>query len=142
MQPFCTLGGNAEWRSHCGKKNGDTSKNLKWIYLLTQRSHFWEFIQRNPPKKLIQKNISSPMFIAALFTIAKIWKQPNVPSVDEWIIQLWDTYTMEYHLSVKKKKILPFVTVWMDLEKIMLSGISHSEKDHSIYHMISLVCEI
>ena len=73
------------------------------------------------PKTLIQKNISIPIFMAALFTIAKIWKQPECPSVDEWIKQLWDIYTMEFYLAVKKKKILPFATVWMDLENIMLS---------------------
>ena len=47
------------------------------------------------PETLIQKNISTPIFIAALFTITKIWKQPKCPSVDEWIKQLWDIYTME-----------------------------------------------
>ena len=51
------------------------------------------------------------MFTAVLFTITKIWKQPKCPSVDEWIKQLWDVYTVEYYLAVKKKKILPFVTV-------------------------------
>ena len=81
--------------------------------------------------------MGSPMFIAALFTIAKIWKQPKCPSVDEWIKQLWDIYTMEYYLVIKKKKILPFATVWMNLENIMLSEISQSEKDK--YHMISLI---
>ena len=59
------------------------------------------------PKMLIQKNISSSMFIAALFTIAKIWKQPKCPSLDEWIKQLWDIYRMEYYSVVKKKKNLP-----------------------------------
>ena len=58
------------------------------------------------------------MFIAVLFTIAKVWKQPKCPSVDEWIEQLWDIYTVEYYLAVKKKKILPFAAVWMDLEKL------------------------
>ena len=67
------------------------------------------------PKTLIRKNISTPMFVAVLFTITKIWKQSQCPSVDEWIKQLWDVYTMEYYLAVKKKKILPFVAVWMDL---------------------------
>ena len=52
------------------------------------------------PRTLIQKNISSPMFIAVLFTIAKIWKQSKCPSVDEWIKQLWDNYTMEYYSAV------------------------------------------
>ena len=47
------------------------------------------------------------MIIAVLFTIAKMWKQPKCPSVDEWIKQLWDTYTMEYYLTLKQKKILP-----------------------------------
>ena len=90
------------------------------------------------PKTLIQKNISTPIFIAALLTIAKIWKQPKCPSVDEWIKQLWHIFTLEYYLAVKKKKILPFATIWMDLENIMLSEISQSQKDK--YHMISLIC--
>ena len=51
------------------------------------------------------------MFTAALFTNSKIWKQPNCPSVDEWAEQLWDIYTMEYYSFIKKKQILPFVTV-------------------------------
>ena len=80
------------------------------------------------------------MCIAALFTITKVWKQPKCPSIQEWIEQVWDVYTMEFYLAVKKKKILPFVTAWMDLENIMLSEISQSEKDK--YHMISLICEI
>ena len=80
------------------------------------------------------------MFIAVLFTIVKVWNQPKCPSVDEWIKQLWDVYTMEYYSAVKKKKILPFATVWMDRENIMLSEISQSEKDK--YHMISLICRI
>ena len=54
------------------------------------------------PKMLIQKNIIIPMFIGALFTITKIWKQPKCPSVDEWIKQLQDIYTMEYYSAIKK----------------------------------------
>ena len=79
------------------------------------------------------------MFIAALFTVAKIGKQPKCPSVHEWIEQLWDICTMEFYLAIKIK-ILPFATVWMDLENIMLSEISQLEKDK--YHMISLTCGI
>ena len=80
------------------------------------------------------------MFIAALFTVTKIGKQSKCPSVDMWIKQLWDIYTMEHYLSIKKKKNLPFVTVWMDMENIMLSEISQSEKDKC--HIISLMCGI
>ena len=76
------------------------------------------------------------MFIAALITIAKIWNQHKCPSVDEWIKQLWDIYTMEYYSDIKKKKILSFAAAWMNLENIMLCEISQSEKYK--YHMISL----
>ena len=73
-------------------------------------------IHPKEPKMLIQKNISTPMFIAELFTTAKIWKQPKCPSLDEWIKQLWDIYTMEFYLAIKKKKFLLFVTAWMPEE--------------------------
>nr|KAF6387592.1 hypothetical protein mMyoMyo1_008070 [Myotis myotis] len=79
------------------------------------------------PKKLetpIRKDICTPMFIAAQFTIAKIWKQPKCPSADEWIKKLWYIYTIEYYTAVKNKEFLPFATAWMELESIMLSEIS------------------
>ena len=79
------------------------------------------------------------MFIVVSFTIAKIWKQPKCLSIDERTKQLRVIYKMEYHSAVKKK-ILPFETVWLVLENIMLSEISQSEKDK--YHMISLICGI
>ena len=79
------------------------------------------------------------MFIALLFTIAKIWKQYKCPSVDERI-KLWNIYTMEYHSAIKKKKILPFVTVRVDLQNIIFSEISQSEKDK--YQMTSLICGV
>ena len=69
------------------------------------------------------------MFFAALFTIANLWKQPECPPVDEWKKQLWDIHIMEHYSAIKKKEILPFATAWMDLENIMLSEISQSEKD-------------
>ena len=76
------------------------------------------------------------IIIAVLVTIAKIWKQPKCPSVDEWP---WYIYTMEHRTTVKMKKILPFVTAWMD-QIINLSEISQSEKDK--YHMILPICGI
>ena len=56
------------------------------------------------PKTLIQKNISTPMFIAALFTTMKMPKQPKYPSINEWIEHLWNIYTMEYYLDIKKEE--------------------------------------
>ena len=90
-----------------------------------------------PDKTVIQKHTSTPMFIAALFTIAKTWKQPRCPSTDEWI-NMW--YTVEYYSAIKKNKIMPFAATWMQLEIIILSEVSQTEKDK--YHMISLLCEI
>ena len=77
------------------------------------------------------------MFIAAIFTTAKMWKQPKCPSIDGWIKQLWDICTLEYYSAIKRKN-LPFALVWMELENITVSEVSQSEKDK--YHMISLVC--
>ena len=72
----------------------------------------------------IQKNLCTPMFTAAQFTIAKYWKQPKCPSVNEWIKNLWYIYTMEFYAAVRKKELPSFATAWMELESIMLSGIS------------------
>ena len=79
------------------------------------------------------------MFIAALSTIAKLWKEPKYPSTDEQIRKMWYISTMEYYSVMKKNEILPFATTWMELESLMLSKISQSEKDR---YMISLICGI
>ena len=80
------------------------------------------------------------MFIAALFKIAEKWKQPECPSVDEWIKKMWYIYTMEYYSAIRRKQILPFAPTWMELEGIMLSEISQVEKDK--YQMILLICGV
>ena len=67
------------------------------------------------------------MFIAALFTIAKTWKQPNCPLTDEWIKKMWYicvyiytyTHTVEYYSAIKNNEIMPFAATWMDLEIII-----------------------
>ena len=81
------------------------------------------------PKTPVQKNLCTPMFIAALFTIVKCCKQPKCPSVNEWIKKLLYIYTMEYYAAERRKELLPFATAWMELESIMLSEISQAVKD-------------
>ena len=73
-----------------------------------------------------------------LSTIAKLWKEPKYPSTDEWLKKLLFIYIMEYYLAMRKNEIWPFVATWMEVECVMLSEISHTEKDR--YHMVSLSC--
>ena len=74
------------------------------------------------------------MFIAALFTIAKTWKQPKCPLTDGWIKEMF-SYTVEYYLAIKKNKIMPFIAIQMQLEILILSEIIQTENDK--HHMIS-----
>ena len=85
-------------------------------------------------KTIIQKDTCAPMFIAALFTVAKTWKQPRCPSANEWI-NVWYIYTMEYYSAIKKDEIMPLVATWMDLEIIILSEISQTKTNTMWYHL-------
>ena len=78
------------------------------------------------------------MFIAALFTITKTWKQPKCPSTEEWIKKLWYIYTMEYYSAIKKNEIMTFAATWMDEEVIILSEVKEKDK----YYVISLIHRI
>ena len=75
------------------------------------------------------------MFTAALFTIAKTWKQPKCPLTEEWIKKKWyiyiyiHTHIYEYYSAIKKNEILSFAATWMDLEIIVLREVSQAEKD-------------
>ena len=68
-----------------------------------------------------------PIFIAALLTIARTWKQHKCPSTDEWIKKMWHIYTMEYYSGIKRNEIELFVVRWIDLETVIQSEVSHKE---------------
>jgi hypothetical protein len=77
------------------------------------------------------------MFTAALFTIV-LWKHPRCPTIDEWIKKMWNLYTMEFYAAIKKNEILAFVSKWMELENMILSEVSQTQKTKN--HMFSLIC--
>ena len=67
-----------------------------------------------PEKNIVWKDTCTPVFIAALFTVAKTWKQPRRSLTDDWIKKMWYTYTMKYYSASKKKEIMPFAATWTD----------------------------
>ena len=84
-----------------------------------------------PEKTKTEKDTCTPLFIAALFTIARTWKQPRCPSTDEWIKKLQCIYTMEYYSAIKKNMFESVQMRWMNLEPIIQSKVSQKEKQSS-----------
>ena len=105
---------------------------LVWLLWLKLPILCWLYPKN--PETPIQKNLCTPMFTAAQFTIVKCLKHPRCPSANEWIKKLWYIYTMEIY-AAEIKELIPFATAWMELESTMLSEISQAVRDK--YHMIS-----
>ena len=83
----------------------------------------------HPEETKIEKDTCTPMFTAALFTIARTWKQPRFPLTDEWIKKLWYMYTMEYYSAIKRNTFKSVLMRWMNLESIIQSEVSQKEED-------------
>jgi hypothetical protein len=121
-EPLYTASGNASWCNHSGKNIWRLLKNLNidlpydpaipllWIYLKECDIGY-------------SKGTCTPMFIAALFTIANLWKQPRSPTTDKWTKKMWYLYKMEFYSAMKKNEILSFASKWMELENIILSEV-------------------
>ena len=103
---------------------------------MNQHSHSRASIWGKPQLKKIT---CTPMFKAALLTIARTWKQSKCPSTEEWMKKMWCIYTVEYYSATKKKQAMPFAATWMDLETVILREVSQSEKDKC--HTTSLIVE-
>jgi hypothetical protein len=78
------------------------------------------------------------MYIAVLFIIARSWKEPRCPSTEEWIQKTWHMYTMEYNSAIKNNEFIKFLGKWMELENIILSEVTQSQKNtHGMQSLIS-----
>ena len=93
-----------------------------------------------PEKTTIRKGTCTPMSAAALYTIAKTWKQPKCPPTGEWIKKMRYIYTMEYYSAIIRKEITAFAAKWMDLQTIILSEVSQTVRHQ--HQMLSLTCGI
>ena len=88
-----------------------------------------------PEKNMVWKDACTPVFISALYTIAKPGKQPKCPSTDEWIKKMWYIYTMEYYSAMRKNEIMPCAATWMDREIIILSEVRRRKTNTIWYHL-------
>ena len=96
-----------------------------------QQFHFWVYVPKRTESSVLERNLYT-MFIAALLTIAKMWKQSTCPWICARISEMWSIHTMKYYSALQRKETLQYVTTWMTLEDIMLSEINQSQKDKTV----------
>ena len=121
-------------------------KGKQWIIVMLRKERKWSHIKisvSNPTAghthwgNQRERDTCTPMFIAALFILARTWKQPRCPSADEWIRKLWYIYIMEYYSAIKKNTLESVLMRWMKLEPIIQSEVNQKEK-----HQYSILTHI
>ena len=125
-----------DWVAIPFSRGSSQPRDQTWVCCIVGRF----FTISSTKKTSTWKDTCTPVFIAALFTIARTWKQPKCPLTEEWIKKICYIYTMEYYSATKKNKIMAFTVTWMDLEIVILSEVSQTVKEK--YHMTSLICGI
>ena len=131
----CTIGGNVNWYSHHVRHYGDSLKKLE---IKLPYDPAIPHLDTYPKENKIEKYPCIPLFIPALFTMARTWKQPRCPSTDKWIKRLWYIYTMEYYSAIKRNAFESVLMRWMNLEPIIQSEVS--QKDKVKYHILMHIC--
>ena len=148
---------NKYWRE-CGEKGtllhcwwecqlvqllwGTVWRHLRKLYVELPNDPAIPLLGIYPDNTFLEKHTCACMFFAALFTIAKAWKQPKCPSTDEWVRKMYYIYTMEYYSAIKKNKIMSFAVTWMELETLILTEVNQKEKDKYKYYVISVISRI
>ena len=135
-EPSYTVGGNADWYSHCGEQWADFLKNV----IELPHDPAIPLLGIHTEETRTERDTCTPMFTAAVFTIARTWKQPRCPSADEWIKKLWYIHTMEYYSAIKRNTFESVLMRWMKLEPIIQSEISQKEKHK--YCILTCICGI
>jgi hypothetical protein len=129
-------GGTANWYNHSGNKSGGSSKKLGIDLPEDPAIPLLGMYPKDVPP--CHRGTCSTMFIAALFVIARSWKQPKCPTTEECIQKMWFIYTMEYYSVIKNEDILSFAGKRMELENIILCEVNQTQKDmYGMYVLIS-----
>ena len=122
----CTVDGNVNWYSHYGRRYGDS---LKKLGIKPPYDPAIPLLGTYPEETKIESDTCIPLFTAALFTIARTWKQSSCSSIDGWIKKLWYIYTVEYYSAIKRNAFESTLMRWMNLEPIIQNEVSQKEKD-------------
>ena len=130
----CTVGVNVNCYSHCGRQYGDFCRKLG---IKPPYDPAIPLLGIYPEETRVEKDTCTPPFTAALFTIARTWKQPRCPSIDEWIKRLWYIYTMEYYSAIKRNAFESVLMRWVKLEHIIQSEVCQKKKDK--YHILMYI---
>ena len=128
----CTVGGNVNRFSHYARWYGDYFKKLG---IRPPYDPATPLLGIYTEETKIEKDTCIPLFTAALFTMARTWKQPRCPSTDEWIKKLWYVYTMEYYSAIKRNTFESVLMRWMNLEPIIQSEVSQKEINTIFQHI-------
>ena len=128
-------GGIASWYNHSGNQSGGSSEKLDIVLPEDPAIPLLGIYPEDAPTG--KKDTCSTMFIAALFIIARSWKEPRCPSTEEWIQKLLYIYTMEYYSTIENNEFMKFLGKWMDLDGMILSEVTQSQKNSHDMHMIS-----
>ena len=128
-EPSYPVGGNANQYSHYGEQCGDSLK----LEIELPYDPAIPLLGIHTEETRIERDTCTPMFITALFIIARTWKQLRCPSADEWIRKQWYIYTMEYYSAIKKNAFELVLMRWMKLEPIIQSEVTQKKNTNTVY---------